>query len=1208
MMSETLHETKGDYRSGAISIGDSPIHGLTLKGVLPKSASTINQIAWSFDGALIASTSSDGKIYVWDSEKSQITSLLDGHVGEAFSLSWSPTERKLVTGGKGYLIRIWDADNKNQIDMLPETDNKIASVAWSPSGEKIALCGAKKVHVWDIKSRTLTHDLPHNSNYCSVAWSSDEQRLAFNFEDNQINILNTVNGTITTFSGHSSLIHDIVWIKDTRKIISASDDNTIRMWDTVTGDVTVFEGHTAEVTCITISHDSRVLASKSKDNKIIFWDLVNYQQLASIEELSTNGWGQKSLRFHPFLSKLAAISQNDTAVFIWDFDVNNIIKNADTVQSVRYTTAKIVLVGDSGVGKTGLGWRLAHNEFKEHSSTHGQQFWVVPELGVNRNDGTECEAVLWDLAGQHIYRSIHSIFLENVDASLILFDPSNRHDPLKGVQFWLEQLKGKRNLPPSVLVGARVDRGTSVLSQQDIDKFCEQYQISGGYISTSAKSGHGIDKLIELVQKQIKWDQMTTTVTTTTFKHIKEYVLSLKEKTDRNSVLVSPTELSQQLQVANTKWVFTENQMMTAVNHLQNHGYVSILKSSIGDEYILLTPDLLVSLASSIVLLADKHPRELGSVSETAFLRSEYSFEELRGLSTSEQQILLDAAILRFLEHSVCFRETLGSETLLIFPDLIKQKRPLEDDFEWVDDMSYIVRGRVENIYASLTVLLGYTSAFTRINQWQNQAQYELGQGEVCGFRVTSEREGELELVLYYCVTMPLYGRTLFQGLFESFLYKHDVAITRFPPIFCNKKHVLQRAAVIKRIRENKDFIFCDECGEKVPLPDFELTNVVSGESRAIKRREALAQLRNTYETYLVRIKGFRRDRVAPRCYVHYDNSNMFWSQQFIHDLRDAGVQISEKIDSASKIDFGLFINTFGYKDAKVEEAEALERKKIQEILQNKLGATIIQINLRRDYEFRDNQIFPAGDMSFESRYLLTLFDLVLNIYAIPFNHPAFETLRTYLLQKWNQFLAHLQNDEVYISYAWGGESEKIADELDKAFQSQGITIIRDKRDLGYKGHIRRFMERIGQGKAVIMIISEKYLKSENCMFELMQAAKSGELENRVFPVVLDDARIYKATDRVRYVEYWQGRLIELEKAIAKMQEEAALFAKENKIQEEDDLRKDFMPDIELFDEIKGNLPYLAEVLKNMNSLTPELHRQSGFKELINAVFAKLEE
>ena len=82
------------------------------------------------------------------------------------------------------------------------------------------------------------------------------------------------------------------------------------------------------------------------------------------------------------------------------------------------TAVKLVLVGDSGVGKTGLGWRLAHGEFKEHASTHGQQFWPITQLGLKRKDGTECEAVLWDLAGQHVYRQIHSIFLENVAAAL----------------------------------------------------------------------------------------------------------------------------------------------------------------------------------------------------------------------------------------------------------------------------------------------------------------------------------------------------------------------------------------------------------------------------------------------------------------------------------------------------------------------------------------------------------------------------------------------------------------------------------------------------------------------------------------------------------------------------------------------------------------------------------------------------------------------
>ena len=147
------------------------------------------------------------------------------------------------------------------------------------------------------------------------------------------------------------------------------------------------------------------------------------------------------------------------------------------------------------------------------------------------------------------------------------------------------------------------------------------------------------------------------------------------------------------------------------------------------------------------------------------------------------------------------------------------------------------------------------------------------------------------------------------------------------------------------------------------------------------------------------------------------------------------------------------------------------------------------------------------GNFCDESHYPVSLFDLVLNLYAIPLTHAGFITLRQSLHQQWernykeNESVLNPQKDnkitltskEIFISYAWGGESEKLVNELDQAFQNQGVTIVRDKRDLGFKGSIKEFMETIGKGKAVILVISEKYLKSENCMFELLQVAKHGD-------------------------------------------------------------------------------------------------------------------
>src|SRR5437870_6065327 len=141
------------------------------------------------------------------------------------------------------------------------------------------------------------------------------------------------------------------------------------------------------------------------------------------------------------------------------------------VFSVHYTTAKIALVGDSAVGKSGLGYRIAEDRFQITESTHGQQFWVVDKLGKMRHDGTQCEAVLWDFAGQPNFRPIHALFLEDVDLALVLFDPS-RPDTLAGVDYWLKQLSYKQHECRTVLVAARTDVSQLSLTSPELAAFC----------------------------------------------------------------------------------------------------------------------------------------------------------------------------------------------------------------------------------------------------------------------------------------------------------------------------------------------------------------------------------------------------------------------------------------------------------------------------------------------------------------------------------------------------------------------------------------------------------------------------------------------------------------------------------------------------------------------------------------------------------------
>ncbi|MGF2011026.1 COR domain-containing protein [Nostoc sp. DedVER01b] len=182
---------------------------------------------------------------------------------------------------------------------------------------------------------------------------------------------------------------------------------------------------------------------------------------------------------------------------------------------------------------------------------------------------------------------------------------------------------------------------------------------------------------------------------------------------------------------------------------------------------------------------------------------------------------------------------------------------------------------------------------------------------------------------------------------------------------------------------------------------------------------------------------------------------------------------------------------------------------------------------------------------------------------------------------------------EIFISYAWGGESEQFVNQLDETFQAKGIKIIRDKRNLGYKGLIKAFMERIGRGKCAIAVISDKYLKSPNCMFELVQIAKNGQFYDRIFPIVLADAQIYKPIARLKYIKHWEDEIKELDEGMKGVS--AANL-------------QGFREEIDQYTEIRNTIAELTNLLKDMNTLTPDIHSKSEFEELLNAIAQRLDE
>ncbi len=182
----------------------------------------------------------------------------------------------------------------------------------------------------------------------------------------------------------------------------------------------------------------------------------------------------------------------------------------------------------------------------------------------------------------------------------------------------------------------------------------------------------------------------------------------------------------------------------------------------------------------------------------------------------------------------------------------------------------------------------------------------------------------------------------------------------------------------------------------------------------------------------------------------------------------------------------------------------------------------------------------------------------------------------------------------IYISHAWGGTSDEILAQLVQRLEAEKIGFILDKRDLAYRQSIHDFMVRLGKADMVIIILSNKYLKSEYCMFELIQIYHNESLTDRIFPIVLDEVKISSSVDRLDFVKFWENQLIELQ----------------NKVKELNSLSyiEGITDDLNLYAEIRNNIARLTGILRDINTLNITLHQESDYHDLIRAIRNRINE
>lgn len=806
-------------------------------------------------------------------------------------LTWSPGGDKLAfrdDDGQGRVIDLsgrvsfQEAERRmlalgptSAMAFIPGSDRLAVLTASSPGRMRLTVVDQDRKAIWEqvLTRERMSSSHPEGVN---LALSPDGHLLACTTGTSAVWVFDTGTGQqVRQFDDHSQTVTGLSWIGD-EQLLSASMDATLRVWrpdDPVSA--TVVE--TIAAAGLVFARERRTALIWSARGELLAWSLAGTP--AQLWDRNPPSRNVAAYFTRPAVSAvaglLALVDAGSTELLL--------VNGWDRVDSAppattTYANAKVLLLGDSGVGKSGLAMVLAGKEFTPTESTHGRRIWQLqaadPTADEQESSGDSREVMLWDLAGQPGYRIVHQLHLEGAALALILFDAKSETMPLAGVRHWARAVRHAHPAAdgglPTFLVAARSDRGGITVSDQRIQQLMADFGLAH-YFKTSAKEGMDTDLLRSRLLGSIDWSRIPEVTSTTLFAAVKTFVMEQRS----SSVLLTPiNELCRLFQAEVPSGV----QLLTGqggilepagdnppepspagltsvfegcIARLESAGLVKRLK--VGD-YVLLQPELLDAYAGAMVNAARDEPDGLGSILETKVVNVDFPFPAAERVRDRLQERLLVLATLEeLLLHELVLREPTKDGVQLVFPSAYRRDLPTSE-IPKGDGVVFRFEGPIENIYATLIVRLTRSDRFRRVDAWQSAARFAAEEG-ACTVALKFEGEGEAELLIGYDRVPDAIRKQ-----FERFVHTHlerwatPGTIARERRYNCPDCGLAFTSEMIREVnRRGRLSILCPVCEERVPLrDDYE----ASGIDQATAQMDASADAGREIEAATAVLRG----------------------------------------------------------------------------------------------------------------------------------------------------------------------------------------------------------------------------------------------------------------------------------------------------------------------------------------------------------------
>jgi Rab family protein len=167
--------------------------------------------------------------------------------------------------------------------------------------------------------------------------------------------------------------------------------------------------------------------------------------------------------------------------------------------SPRTFAPKLVLVGNSGVGKTAIGRRFVTNSFHEGYNTTVLADSIRKQMNIN---GSVVDLRIWDTAGQEVYRALNPLYFRDASLAIIVFSVIDSKS-LECAEYWINSVRQVTPTALLALAGNKVDLSPRVIKFESANEFAKKHKIP--YVETSAMTGEGVASLFEnLVERYLE--------------------------------------------------------------------------------------------------------------------------------------------------------------------------------------------------------------------------------------------------------------------------------------------------------------------------------------------------------------------------------------------------------------------------------------------------------------------------------------------------------------------------------------------------------------------------------------------------------------------------------------------------------------------------------------------------------------------------------